>query len=170
MPLVLKKTVFLLLVGLLVLQSYVLHKQGEPYPAILAPAFRAGHRGDSYTKPLILFSFSDGSVSTLSQTELLDQFPDSHHGALMRFFRPLPEERSERTRRLYELFPGCHKGRREIRENLPDAWNWFQIQSSRLFRRNDLSTVRVDWQIVTVADHRKIGTSGVYEVNREVAR
>ncbi len=162
--------IFFSLVGLLIFQSYVLYRFDEPYPAIVAPSFPAGQHHDFFIKPLILFSFSDGSVQALSQGELLDQFPYSHHGALMRFFSPISDTTDSTTRKLYKVFPGYRKGRREIRKNLPDAWVWFQIQSRRLFQRIDLTSVRVEWQKFSTSDHRMIETTGVYEVSREIAQ
>ncbi len=160
-----RRTVFAALLLLLAVQGYIVSDVGEPYPAVWAPGFPGGKASTTYVKPSITFVYRDGAQHTISQDQLLEQFPNSHHAALMTFFRPLSDDAPPATRKLYLLFPGYRKGHRERRTNRPHAWRWFDAQSQRLFDRNDLESIHVDWNVHRMADHQFLEQLGTYEVS-----
>ena len=73
-----RRTVFVALLLLLAVQGYIVSDVGEPYPAVWAPGFPGGKASTTYVKPSITFVYRDGAQHTISQDQLLEQFPNSH--------------------------------------------------------------------------------------------
>jgi hypothetical protein len=168
MPLRKRRWIFGTLVALLALQLLVIVALGEPYPALWAPAFPGGNQTGTYVTPEITFTFADGSEQTIPPPELLSEFPDSHHRALMKFFAPKPERPDRRalTALIRKWLPGYKKGRLERDQNEPAIWSWFVERSEPLFARSDVQRVRVDWRVYREADHALVGDQGSYEVRQ----
>ncbi|QDT34665.1 hypothetical protein Mal48_39330 [Thalassoglobus polymorphus] len=164
-----RRSIFVTLVVVLLFQGILIKDQGEPYPAIWAPGFHGRGVNTTYTKPSIVFRFSDGSSKTIQQTDLLKQFPDSHHGALMQFFLPISED-SRPPRKLHTLLPGYHLGRFERKNRAGEVGEWFRLQSTRIFAREDLDSVEVDWLTYNWNEFQPIGSKGKYEIDYSRSR
>ncbi len=162
-----RRLCFFLLVCLLLAQSIFIVRVTEPYPAIWSPGFAGGNREKSYQKPVIRFKFADGKESITSRPKLLEQFPKSHQGEMMSFFKPIKATEQTRPSRIATVFPGYYKGHRHRLHHSKLIWHWFQEQSKRLFGRADVVLVQVEWNKYRIPDHVYLEQIGIYELSQQ---
>lgn len=145
-------------VAILILQSVIVEKVGEPYPALLMPKFpgTGGAKVDSVTAIGMEIVFVDvaGQTEHLKLSELMAGIPVGHHAPIAwQFFaarlKSSNEEliRSKRVGRKYRLSPGLHLGRdcRDCEANLSSLQVWLRRRASEEFGDRRFSNVEFRW-------------------------
>ena len=94
------RILFLSILLIFPLQLLFIYQFGEPYPALMMPAFggSGGAEADgsfSATHNTIVIHFTDGQTEQTTRRTLLEETPGSHHATIMRnMFRPHEERQA----------------------------------------------------------------------------
>jgi hypothetical protein len=154
--------------ALLVVGQYTLTRlAGQPYPALVMPAFYGdgGYRGGIVDIPRVdvVLVQSDGSRRTFQADDLLVDFDSSYQGALLSKYlsppRTEPEARISNGLNGYlrrvslRLLPGLHRGQRQrdAPDNRASLRGWLKRQVARLLPNQEVQRVEFQWFTETVS-------------------
>jgi hypothetical protein len=179
---------FVCTVLLLCGQWVLMRVGGEPYPALLMPAFEGdgGYRAGvvETTRMDVVLVQSDGSQRTFQPSDLFSDFDSSYQRSLaLKFLSPTrtqPEARSPdgprgSLRRLSrQLIPGLHRGQRQrdAPDNQTSLQGWLKSRVVQLLPNQEVTRVEFQWfnELVSVAGDRRRSTQaplGVFVVSLE---
>lgn len=173
------RVLFLITLFLLGIQYALVETVGEPYPGIMMPGFAGNGGYESGTVRVrvmeVVFFDRAGHAHSFSPRELLSDYSDSFHAAMMSYFRPLPgasahddhESGGSRLRRLRQRFlPYLNQGarKRTTPENEASIEEWLRQQTIRLAPGHEIERAEFDWFVDTVQT-----IDGSLKVRREPA-
>ncbi len=165
------RLVFVAVVALLAAQSLFIHRFDEPYPAIVMPSFRGsgGYRDGrvEVTRYEVVF-LAEGEEFSFHPKTLLEQFPDSHHGALAETsLRPRNEAPRPFSKRSWlhrfrdAIFPGYAASRtsRDSPANIASLQDWLRGRARDLVPGRHVSRVEIRWfRVVFSVDGGRLET------------
>lgn len=155
------RLIFIATITLLAVQTLFISRYGEPYPALVMPAF---YGSASYQNGRIRIAqqeavlVADGEQFTFPLRVLLNEIPDSHHGDMeFLIFRSrspaapvAPAGRWEALK--YALFPGyvTRDTSGGLPENLESLRNWLRRRGQALLPGRHLSRLEIRRSVATV--------------------
>jgi hypothetical protein len=154
------RLIFLAAIAFLAVQRLFIHRFGEPYPAIVMPGFNGdGGYQDGQVKidRYMAVFVADGEEFSFPPKVLLEEFPDSHHGAISYVLMPRIESpqvvATGRLKRLGDaFFPGIAAWRtsRDSPENIGSLKDWLRSRGGGLVPGRSVSRVEFRWFRETV--------------------
>ena len=123
----------------------------EPYPAIQMPAFHGtggfAEGRVAVRRPEVVFEYEHGIERFFSQAQLLEAYPDSHHGTIMRLFLNATPETRRREGLRFRVFPYLDAGviDRMTERNQSSLRDWMARRAASLMPGERPVHARVRW-------------------------